>query len=559
VPPKSVPPKSAPPPRVPEMPPGPLPEAPPPAPEMPPDPMPEAPPPAPEMPPEPLPEAPPPVSEMPPEPMPEAPPPSLPEDEPPEVPAALTHDLDGVSDLAVITLEEEERTETEEDESEEDEPYQKVYYATDRTPLHPDFVWYLGRFMWHAILFVLAVALITVSWKFLRHPVRLIAIVLLAIGILTIGYFATVRTVDCLRVSEKYDRLGILFDDEQRRHPPGESYYADAEGEGGNLQLGVLEVSIPPVHVTGVVERQGTFGVTPDRTQVFVTHTIEFRDEGSFFDELSGHVADRDGRCPHCDQKKCMLDCTGRDAFVFVHGFNTTFEAATFRTAQIAHDLEFKGAAICYSWASRGVLSEYKPDEAAVQNTKAHLERFLMDVQKRSGARKLHVVAHSMGNRALTDVLRELAVDPDGGDPPPLNHVVLAAPDIERFHFETFLAPKIRHAGKCLTLYVSSNDEALMWSRKFHDDQRAGEVVDGNLVVVDGIDTIDVSDVACGHSYLASNGCVLNDFKMIMRREERAARRAELAEEEQDRYPYKLREDTSPLDKRYWRMTAAGP
>ena len=43
-------------------------------------------------------------------------------------------------------------------------------------------------------------------------------------------------------------------------------------------------------------------------------------------------------------------------AFVFVHGFNTTFEAALFRTAQIAYDLKFDGAPFLYSWPSKGQL-----------------------------------------------------------------------------------------------------------------------------------------------------------------------------------------------------------
>ena len=33
-----------------------------------------------------------------------------------------------------------------------------------------------------------------------------------------------------------------------------------------------------------------------------------------------------------------------RQAFVFLHGYNVTFEAAAYRTAQIAYDLRFDGA-----------------------------------------------------------------------------------------------------------------------------------------------------------------------------------------------------------------------
>ncbi len=34
-------------------------------------------------------------------------------------------------------------------------------------------------------------------------------------------------------------------------------------------------------------------------------------------------------------------------AFIFIHGYNTTFDYALYRTAQIAYDLKFDGAAVC--------------------------------------------------------------------------------------------------------------------------------------------------------------------------------------------------------------------
>lgn len=43
-----------------------------------------------------------------------------------------------------------------------------------------------------------------------------------------------------------------------------------------------------------------------------------------------------------------------KQAFVFVHGFNVTFEEAAWRTAQMAYDLAFDGAPMFYSWPSRG-------------------------------------------------------------------------------------------------------------------------------------------------------------------------------------------------------------
>jgi esterase/lipase superfamily enzyme len=39
-------------------------------------------------------------------------------------------------------------------------------------------------------------------------------------------------------------------------------------------------------------------------------------------------------------------------AFVFIHGYNVSFDAAVKLTAQLSRDMRFPGAPILYSWAS---------------------------------------------------------------------------------------------------------------------------------------------------------------------------------------------------------------
>ena len=98
-----------------------------------------------------------------------------------------------------------------------------------------------------------------------------------------------------------------------------------------------------------------------------------------------------------------------KDAFVFVHGFNVTFAEAARRTAQLAHDLGFNGAPILYSWPSRATLVGYVGDQDDAELTAGNLRRFLYKIVAESGARRIHLIAHSMGNRALTYALRAKA------------------------------------------------------------------------------------------------------------------------------------------------------
>ena len=49
-------------------------------------------------------------------------------------------------------------------------------------------------------------------------------------------------------------------------------------------------------------------------------------------------------------------------ALVFVHGYDTSFDNALYRTAQIAYDLRFDGAPFLYSWPSGGAVVSYPYD-----------------------------------------------------------------------------------------------------------------------------------------------------------------------------------------------------
>jgi esterase/lipase superfamily enzyme len=206
-------------------------------------------------------------------------------------------------------------------------------------------------------------------------------------------------------------------------------------------------------------------------------------------------------------------------ALVFIHGYNVTFEDAARRTAQIAYDLKFTGVPIFYSWPSQGKLLDYSVDETNVVWTVPHLRQFLADVSKQSGAKQIHLIAHSMGNRALTSVLRDLALQASDSTRPQFDQVLLTAPDIDADVFKTEIAPAITKTAERVTLYASSSDAALQLSKKLHGYPRAGEA--GNdLVIVPGMDTVDVTAVdtsLLGHSYYGDSGSVLSDFVEVLK------------------------------------------
>jgi esterase/lipase superfamily enzyme len=280
------------------------------------------------------------------------------------------------------------------------------------------------------------------------------------------------------------------------------------------LQLGEALVTVPKVHQVPNVERPWVvkipyFDVTiyeekEDPKLHFTVKEIKALSK----EQLLALVKERlKGSARFKDQ-----------AVVFVHGYNTSFDNALYRTAQIAYDLKFDGATFLYSWPSGGAVASYTYDRESAQASEPYLKEFLEMVVKQTGAKSVSVIAHSMGNQPLLDVLRDMkAAAPKDVQ---ISQVILAAPDVDADGF-TNLAKTIQGLAKNVTLYVASNDRALIVSRNFWGSYRAGDVPPAGPLILPGIDTIDVTAAstdafAINHSGYAQNNKLLDDIGQLM-------------------------------------------
>ncbi len=269
------------------------------------------------------------------------------------------------------------------------------------------------------------------------------------------------------------------------------------------LHLGRMDVSVPRDHQEGQVERPTiwTFWREDPAKHFIIVRAVE-QGYGEFYDGVRD-VVNRSER---------------KEAFVFVHGFNVSFESAVYRTAQMAYDLGFDGAPILYSWPSLGTPTGYPTDANNSEWTIDHLHWFLEDVAEKSGASYVHVIAHSRGNWPLMQALKTLATEPRHSPRPRFRQIVLTAPDVDADTFR-LLAQSVRTVGERTTLYASANDEALALSKRFQGYQRAGDVRP-DIVVVPGLDSIDVSALdtsLLGHSYYGDNTSVISDIARVLR------------------------------------------
>jgi esterase/lipase superfamily enzyme len=297
-----------------------------------------------------------------------------------------------------------------------------------------------------------------------------------------------------------------------RNLDPAEVY----AGDRGDLSLGFCTVSIPRDHRMGELETPSIwrleFSNNPENFVVLLS--VSEADPASFYKDLAAKVR----------------ASPGKRAFIFVHGYNVTFADAARRTAQMAYDLGFDGAAVFYSWPSQARYASYKVDETNAEWAVLDFKNFLEQFAKQSDADSIFLIAHSMGSRVLAGALKELVAE-DPALRAKFKEIVFAAPDIDADTFRRDIAPKIFSPTRSATMYASSGDYALMASKEFAGYRRAGDA-GGGVTIAPGLDTIDASGVRTdfiGHSYFADSTSVLGDLRDLILFRKRPEQRARLS------------------------------
>lgn len=320
-----------------------------------------------------------------------------------------------------------------------------------------------------------------------------------------------------MRVDEEdhsdWDVVPVFFGTDRAEQPDPKRLAYSSE-RGRRLELGRALVTVPKSHEVPQIERPWAikipyFDVTiyeeeEDPKKHFTMPEIQKLSKPEFLKLVHERLAASSRFKDH--------------AIVFVHGYNTSFDNAVYRTAQISYDLKFDGAAFLYSWPSGGAVASYTYDRESATAAKPYMREFLDLVVKESGAKSISIIAHSMGNQPLLEVLKDMRSSAPEGVV--ISQIILAAPDVDADTFSN-LAKEISGIANGITLYAAANDRALTISRNFWQNPRAGDVPASGPIIVPGIDTIDVTgastDVfALNHSEYAQNTEVLEDIGKLI-------------------------------------------
>ena len=151
----------------------------------------------------------------------------------------------------------------------------------------------------------------------------------------------------------------------------------------------------------------------------------------------------------------------GRHVLIFVHGYNTRFEEAVYRFAQITHDAARRVVPVLFTWPSRGSLFDYVYDRESATYSRDALEAVLQASVEDPNVASISMLSHSMGNFVAVEALRQMAIR-DHGLSRKIKDIMLASPDIDFDVFRRQIA-EIETSDKSppVTLFVSRDDQAL--------------------------------------------------------------------------------------------------
>ena len=151
----------------------------------------------------------------------------------------------------------------------------------------------------------------------------------------------------------------------------------------------------------------------------------------------------------------------GRRVLIFVHGFNTRFEEAVYRFAQIVHDARVDVAPVLFTWPSGGRVTDYVYDRDSAVYSRDALEAVLQALVKDPSVDSISILAHSMGNYLAIEALRQMSIR-DHGLSPKIRDVMMASPDIDVDVFRRQIAEiDAGPRSAQFTLFVSRDDRAL--------------------------------------------------------------------------------------------------
>ena len=288
--------------------------------------------------------------------------------------------------------------------------------------------------------------------------------------------------------------------------------------EHGDLSYGACEVSIPYKRTPGTLPEPSIWSLefTQDPQKHVVLLEIQRLPDSEFWMAL----------------RKKVDASPNRQLMLFVHGYCATFRDAARRTAQMAYDMNYQGPAMFFSWPAGSDLerieerANYLKDLRRAEESDDDLITVIENISRWSGAQRVHLVAHSMGNFILTEALKTIDDRNGKKENPPrfFDQVVMAAPDLDAKGFVKSSGKRLRGFSRRITVYASRQDKALKISKSVNGFEPLGllnefsrQGAEANLYELVDASTAESGWFDSGHVYYGDMPEMLVDLAFVFR------------------------------------------
>ena len=170
-----------------------------------------------------------------------------------------------------------------------------------------------------------------------------------------------------------------------------------------------------------------------------------------------------------------------KSLLIIVWGFRDWFQSAALKTAYTAYVLDINTPVLLFDWPGNqgeGTRGYAAAQRVAIQSA-PDLGRTLANVVRETGAENVWLMGSSLGCQTISDSFAWLATQPDLlEDKPKISHVVFSAPDVSAQAFDEKFSERIQALSRYLTVYVSSNDRALLMSHWLNRGRRLGRIAE---------------------------------------------------------------------------------
>lgn len=178
-------------------------------------------------------------------------------------------------------------------------------------------------------------------------------------------------------------------------------------------------------------------------------------------------------------QVRKLVEASPRKSLlVIVHGYREAFPTALRKTSFLGHVLDMDSPILLFDWPGNqgSLLRGYRRARDVAIESGAELAKALELIVRDIDPEALWLIGNSMGGEVIVNAFNHLYQNPEFADAGfEFEDVVLTAPDVSLEEFDNQFKDEITSMTRDLTVYVSSNDRALVMSRIVNRDARRGE------------------------------------------------------------------------------------